>query len=112
VFDSRELRHRIVIERLVSRQDPDTGELVAGWSVVWSDVPAQISPLSVREFIASQAVQSGVTARITIRYRQGLTADMRIVHNGKIYNPQGWFADLDSGLSYLTAPCTEGVNRG
>jgi SPP1 family predicted phage head-tail adaptor len=85
---------------------------------VWQDfatnVAAAIEPLSVREFIASQQMQSQITARITIRHRQGLTAQMRILHpsTGKIYNPAGWLADPDSGLEYVTAPCSEGVNDG
>lgn len=60
----------------------------------------------------SQSTQSQVTARITIRARAGLTASMRIIHNGRFYNPEGWFADPDSGLEYLTAPCREGTNEG
>ena len=109
---ARELRHRVTIERRTSKQDVDTGDTITGWSPLWTNVPAKIAPVSVREFIASQAMQSGIVARITIRYRTGLTPDMRVVHNGKIYNPQGWLPDLDSGLCYLTAPCTEGVNEG
>jgi hypothetical protein len=37
---------------------------------------------------------------------------MRILHNGKIYNPAGFLQDMVSGLSYLTIPCSEGVNAG
>ena len=112
MLNSRELSHRIRIERKANKQDPVSGEINSGWSLVADKVPAKVSPLSVREFIASQALQSAIVARITIRYRSGLTADMRVVHRDKIYNPQGWLADEDSGLSYLTAPCTEGVNEG
>jgi SPP1 family predicted phage head-tail adaptor len=112
MFKFRELRHRIDIERRSTKQDPVTGEVSKPWVAFLSNVPAKVAPLSVREFIASQAVQSGVTVRVTIRHRDGLTADMRIIHCGRVYNPQGWFADPDSGLEHLTAPCTEGVNEG
>lgn len=112
MLNPRELRHRINIERRINKLDPETGDVTPRWSVLHENVPAKIAPISAREFLASQAVQSGVIAKITIRHRDGLSADMRIIHNGKIYNPQGWFADLDSGLSYLTAPCTEGLNEG
>lgn len=112
MFNPRELRHRVDIDRRVNRQDPVTGDAIASWQLTWSNVPAKIAPVSVREFISSQAEQSGITARITIRYRAGLTADMRIRHGGKIYNPQGWLADPDSGQSYVTAPCSEGLNEG
>lgn len=112
MFNARKLRHRVNIERKLESRDAGTGEVRESWTPFLTAVPAQIEPLSVREFIASQAMQSQVTARITVRYHAGLTANMRIVHNGKIYNPQGWLADTNSGLKYLTAPCSEGVNLG
>lgn len=106
------LRHRITIERPDRQRDPLTGEWIAVWTPVWESVPAAIEPLSAREFIAAQAVQSEVTARIVIRYREGVTAAMRIVHNGQIYNIHGVLPDPDSGRSYLTLPCSEGVKNG
>lgn len=112
MLDPRELRHRVDIQSRTQAQDFATGEMTTTWVDLYTNVPAKISPLSVREFVTSQAMQSGVTARITIRWRAGLTADMRILHNGRVYNPQGWLADPDSGIDYLTAPCTEGLNEG
>jgi SPP1 family predicted phage head-tail adaptor len=112
------LRHRITIQQLVTTgQDPTTGELNQEWQDLHTSVPAAIEPLSAREFMASQAVQSKYSARIVIRYRAGLDPAMRIVgvcgcHEGRIFNPAGWLADPDSGLEYLTAPCTEGVDQG
>lgn len=107
------LRHRISIQRRqVAGQDPQTGAPLYAWVDVWANVPAAIEPLSAREFIAASAVQSEVTTRITIRYRAGVTAAMRILHNDCIYNIQGVLADPDSGRSWLTLPCSEGVNNG
>lgn len=111
-LDAGELRHRITIQRPIQSQDPETGQLTTNWAAVATDIAAAIKPLSVREFVAAKAMQSEVTARIVIRYRTGLTAQMRILHGSKIYNPQGWLADPDSGLEYLTAPCSEGANQG
>lgn len=106
------LRHRITIEAPVETRDPDSGEVLVSWTPLYTKVAAAIEPLSVKEFIASKTLQSQITAHITIRYRDGLTAKMRINHNGKIYNPEGWLPDVDSGLEYLTAPVTQGVNQG
>lgn len=113
-----ELRHRITIQRSAGQaQDPVSGEIITTWEDVAVAVPAKIVDLSMREFIAAQAVQSKLTSRITIRHRPGLDASMRIVcvcrcHEGRVFNPAGWLADPDSGLEYLTAPCSEGVNQG
>jgi len=105
------LRHRITIQKPVSSQDPTSGDAKVNWTN-HAEVWAAVEPLSVREFISAQSMQSQVVARITVRYRDDLTAKMRILYRDRIYNPQGWLPDPDSGLEYLTAPVTEGVNDG
>jgi SPP1 family predicted phage head-tail adaptor len=111
-LDPGRLRHRVTIQRPVTVQNITTGQLSTSWTNVAQNIAAAIEPLSAREFTAAQAMQSEITTRIVIRYRPGLTASMRILHGSRIYNPQGWLADADSGLEYLTAPCSEGVNSG
>lgn len=106
-----DLRHRVSIQQDQSTQDPVSGDMTQEWIEV-GKAWAAIEPLSAREFIAAQASQSKVTTRITIRYRAGIDHTMRLVHNGRIYNIEGTLADKDSGLEYLTLPCSEGVNEG
>lgn len=113
------LRHSVSIQQFVALtdtsgnvlQDGTTGEVTKAW-VTLATVRAAIEPLSAREFMQSAAMQSEIVARIVIRYRTGLTADMRILHGSTIYNPQGFLADPDSGLEYLTIPCSQGVDSG
>ena len=112
------LRHRVTIQRHDYVRDtddevvqnPQTGETLQEW-VTLAEVWAAIEPLSAREFLASQAVQSKVTAKIIIRHRDVVATD-RVLHNGKIYQIEGVLADKDSGLEYLTLPVSEGVNDG
>ncbi|MHC8300675.1 phage head closure protein [Pseudomonas sp. ZS1P83] len=106
------LRHQIDIQRPHFEQDAGTGEMVKTWVDVWTKVPASIEPLSARDFIAAAATQSAVSSRVVIRYRPGVDSTMRILHRSKIYNIAGVLADADSGLEYLTLPCSEGVNDG
>lgn len=106
------LRHRIRIERPSYTQDPITGEMTLAWELVADTVPASIEPLSGREFVSAQAVQSAITARIVIRRRPGIDATMRILHRDLIYNIHGVLTDPVSGLEYLTLPCSEGVSDG
>lgn len=123
-IEAGRLRHRIRIERLEDEldshgdtlQDPNTGEVARRWAEVCT-AWAAVEPLSAREFVQSQAMQSQVTARIVIRYRDGLDAAMRILHlrAGKppvVYNPQAFLEDPDSGLEYITIPCSRGVGDG
>jgi len=105
------LRHRIDIEQKSYNQD-SSGDMIASWAALYSNVPSSIEPLSAREFLAAQNTQSQVVARVIIRYRSGLNATMRINHNGTIYNPAGFLSDKISGLEYLTIPVTAGTNEG
>lgn len=108
-MDAGRLRHRVSFEKRVDVQDPDSGSVTPTWVAFARSVPAAIEPLSAREFIAAQGVQSEVTARIVIRRRAGLVASMRIKHGARIYTPHGFLADADSGLEYITIPCSEGA---
>ncbi|NWA25507.1 phage head closure protein [Pseudomonas gingeri] len=107
-----DLRHSIQFQALKAGVDPETQEPTPG---AWVDIVklwSAIKPLSGREFIAAQAVQSEVVGRLVIRRRPGITASMRGVYRGEIYNIQGVLPDPDSGLDYLTLPYSLGVNDG
>lgn len=78
------LRHRVTLQQFRQGQDAYGGP-VETWedvAIVWASLEA----MSGREFFASQQAQSEVTQRIRIRYRAGVTADMRVTHNGKVFN--------------------------
>ena len=123
-LEAGRLRHRVRIEEfqtlldsnLEAIQDETTGQIAQEWVEV-ATVWAAIEPLSAREFIESQAKQSQIVARVVIRQRDGLNAAMRLVHvrTGRadvIYNPHGFLADKESGLEYLTIPCSQGAGEG
>lgn len=111
-LNAGDLRHRITIEEPKYGQDAQTGERSVSWRTFKADIAAAIAPLSARELVAGQAMQSKVVARITIRYLAGLTADMRIVHRDTVYNIEGILPDPDSGLEWITIPVSAGVNQG
>ncbi len=104
------LRHRVAIQARASVQDEDTGEMVPGWKTIagLESVPCAIEPLSARDFIAAQAGQSQVTARIVMRYR-ALAQTVRFVHGDTIYTPAGMLPDAKSGREYVTIPVSSGV---
>ncbi|PIF22183.1 MULTISPECIES: phage head closure protein [Pantoea] len=105
------LKHKIDLQSHEDVQDPVTGEITEIWETQAS-VWAEVAPLSGREFIAANAIQSEIRVRITIRYRDDVNSDWRILFRGQIYNIAAILPDLWSGLDYLTLPCTEGVNNG
>ena len=80
-----QLRHRITIQQLSTTRD-DYGGGVEAWADFATDIPASVQPLSGRELIAAQAAMSTVTTKFGMRYIQGVTAAMRIVFGGEVYN--------------------------
>lgn len=118
MIDSGRLRHHIRFELLEyeldsngdTYQDPVTGEPRQIWTV-FAEVPASIEPLRTKQLIAAQAIQSEVTAIITIRFIDGLTVDMRIRYirgdgfSDILYTPLGFQVDTDSGFESITIPC-------
>ena len=110
---AHKLRHRVTFEGPGLTQDPDTGEMIPGWTPVWTNVAASIEPLSAKDLIAAQSGQSEASARIVIRHRAGVLPTMRILHREQIYNIEGpALPDPRSGLEYLTILVSAGVNDG
>ena len=103
------LRHRVTIEQIATTRD-EWGGVVDSWATV-AIVPAEVYPLSGREFVAAQAEQAGVTTRITIRYQAGIEPAMRVTHDGKTYNIRAVLPD-PTLRRHITLMCESGVNNG
>lgn len=114
--------HLVDIQQPVESQDSETGAITIDWASVASDIFCDIEPLSVKDLIQSNAHQAKFTVRITLPYlgidsSGDLNAKMRIIgkcdcHFGKIYNPEGFLGDNQTGQQWITVPCSEGVNEG
>lgn len=112
------LRHRVRIERLIPVldsdgeviQDPNTGDVLRQW-ILLGEAWAAVEPISAKEFIQSQETQSKVEARIIVRRQDYIiNAADRVVHGVRVYNVAGVLEDRDSGLEYVTLPCSRGVS--
>ena len=114
VFRAGDMRDWLTFEDLSTEQDSD-GNTDDVWVPAFptnSRMPAQLSPLSGRELIAAQAVQSLVTCRIRMRYRAGITARMRARQGNFVYNILAVVPDPGSGIEFLTLLCSSGINQG
>lgn len=101
------LRHRIDILESVEARTP-TGSTTVSWQPWALSVAAEFAPISVRELYTYNAqFASIIAARVTLRYREGMNARMRIQFRGKLYNIEGVMPDRDSGLEYFTVPVSE-----
>ena len=87
-----EARHRIKVQT-----QTETTDSYGGRSLAWSDtynVWAKITPVSVFENIKSQALNSEVSHKAIIRYKEpladtGLTAKYRISFDDRIFSIEG-----------------------
>lgn len=77
------LNRRITIQKQTSARNAE-GVASKEWEPV-TTVWAGIEYLRGREYFQAASINSEVTARIRIRYRQGLTAHMRVVYGERIF---------------------------
>lgn len=78
-----QLRHQVALQSNTPTRN-DSGELVESWST-WATVWASVEPLDGREFFNAQQVTSEVTTRIRMRYRDGVTPQLRVAWRSRIY---------------------------
>ncbi len=100
------LRHRVTLQSAA-----DTADGGGGFTTTWSDVAtvwAAIEPLKSRERLFAQQLENPVTHRVTIRYRAGVTAKMRLEFGARVFNIRGVInaGERDRTLELL---CEEGV---
>jgi head-tail adaptor len=118
-------RKRWGVFEILSAQNDSDGILREDWLpafAVGNRMPVEITPMSAREVIDSQAKQSKVTHRLKASYRRELEDDgavMRFVEtriiNGvahsTVYNIEGAIPDPDSGFSFITLLASSGISQ-
>ena len=79
------LKYRITIQQFISVQD-DLGQETEG---DWQDVKkvwADIKTMQGREYLAAAANHAENTSRFIIRYTPGITNEMRLKYDGRVYD--------------------------
>lgn len=111
-------RHRVEIQHQVRTRDPVDGAVIVAWQTFvlpsgtpCNGVPAEVLTGPGRELIAANAQQAETTARIAMRWFPDLTAAMRILWDGRVYNIKSLETD-STGRREWRLPCTDGVNDG
>lgn len=97
-----QLDQRVTVERFTSTED-ELGQPIESWAPLFT-CWAAVEPLTGREFIAAQAAVREITARVKMRYRPGVTAADRIVHDGTTYSVTS-VADVHSSRRELHLMC-------
>ncbi len=104
------LNRRITIQKLGEGRD-EYNEPIPG---VWVDVAtvwASVAHKSGLETVKSDADVSIVSASIRIRYRESITAGMRVLYGRTVYDIRAVLPDA-SGKVYTDLVCQSGANQG
>ena len=111
-MQSGKLPHRITIEHQTEgEQDQVTGYVPIIWAE-FAKVWGKLEPLSTKDQLQAQAINSTMTARCKIRYSSKaiqVNSTMRVLFRGKYWKIDGDpIADNESGLEWLTLNLAEG----
>ncbi len=105
-------RPSAILRREVTLQSPvEITDGAGGFSVSWSDVAtvwADVRPLSGSEQWMARKLQSAITHRVTLRYRAGVTARMRILYGTRVFNIRT-VINIDEANEFLELLAEEGV---
>lgn len=108
------LRHVVEIQQRSSTID-SLGDVSDSWTTVVTD-RAAIRPLSVREMMAAQAIQSEVTHQITLRYRSEYAnpvtvAPLRVLFGSRVFDVSGAM-NIDERNREVRLMAREGISNG
>lgn len=98
------LRHRITIQDKTVVQNGYGEE-----DITWADVDtvwAAIDPLRGREFLDGRMATAEITARITIRQRDGISPEQRVLHGSVVYDVLA-IIHVETGQREMQLMCKE-----
>jgi SPP1 family predicted phage head-tail adaptor len=104
-----ELRDRVTLERFATVEDPRWGPKPS-WTVV-GDIWAKVEPLSAGERPVNNGVQSEISHRVTIRYRDDVTSKERLTYRGRLLDIVG-VLDVDGRKRELLIEAKERPEEG
>src|SRR5689334_11747542 len=98
-----DLRHRVTIQQPTYTTN-NLGERVPGWSMIGRAWVA-LNPVIGREVELARTFAATVTHKITMRYRAGLTPNLRLVLGSRIFAING-IVDLEERHRWLNVFAT------
>ncbi|MES2959799.1 MAG: phage head closure protein [Pseudomonadota bacterium] len=105
-----QLDQRITIQQSTPTKN-DRGEAIPAWSTL-ATVWAKAEPLRGREFFAAAQMQESVDVKFTIRYRDDITAQMRVLWRGQPHDIVSPPIDVRGQRESLELMCVQGIRDG
>ncbi len=103
-------RHRITLQVEERVRLPLGGDRIS-WRDWRAAVPAEVVPLSGREFTAATAEHGQVTARMEVPFLPGVVNTMRVLFDGQIYAIRAVLPD-PTARRHLTLMVDAGLSDG
>lgn len=101
------LNKLVTIEQVIESRD-SKGGVVETW-VTFAEVWASIEPLVGREYFDSKQLNAELTAKIRIRYLEGVTSKMRVLYGSRIFEIISPPIDVREGNREMVLMCREDV---
>jgi SPP1 family predicted phage head-tail adaptor len=76
-------------KRVTIQQETPTSDGAGGYALVWINVMtiwAEIEPITGQKVFTDGHLEGHVTHHITMRYATGITTDMRVTYNNRLFN--------------------------
>jgi head-tail adaptor len=104
-----ELRHRITVQQFAAVNSGEATE--EQWTDFATNIPAQWIPASGRELAVAHSTSASFGGKWRIRYgaAAGVTAAMRVVHDGKNYNLTSEPIPDETMRDAVLLPCEAGI---
>lgn len=106
-MDIGRLKHRITFQKLVNSKN-EYGELENSWNDVIT-VWAEVRPTTGRSFFNAKQINSEISHSVYIRYRNGLSPNMRIKFKGRIFEVL-YIMNVNEDNTLMQIYCKELVN--
>jgi len=103
------MRHRVTIQQQSTTQDT-YGQPANTWADV-ATVWAAVEPIRGKEYFDASQDNAETTTRVRMRYRSGITQDMRISFDSRLYNIQSIIRPREIHHE-MELMCSEGINDG
>lgn len=97
------LPHRVTIKRQSDTAN-EYGENVGTWSTLLSRIAARVIQPGGREVLAAGANVAEVPIRVFVRFREAITPQMRLEHDGREYDIKA-VVPVDGGRDWLELDC-------
>lgn len=103
---SGKLRHTVTIQSFVITGLGQRGQPQGAWQTLYTDVPAEVVPLSGRQMEISRQTCATASHEITIRHHAGVLPQMRVSFRGRLFHIE-YITEGDMRLHYMVLTTTE-----